>query len=217
MKFPELLKEEVEKQNSPLENRFRELLEIENPTGPELKELIMSDLALRIKTNRKQIKNLTSEPYATSALIETKKFNDVRINDLQIEIKLELENLIPEERKLFYPSLANKDFSAYELQLQSVNEIYKSVEQNKFNGINKVYDDLERAIEIGRIDFATLLIEKLEKFLKENSRLDSQPYQRFLQIQNDFLNLNKRGEIRKKIEDLKAGKKIIEEHLLKFS
>lgn len=71
MKIPNLILQEYEENNEPLEKRFRELNEKENLTGPELKEFTWSDLAGDIKRNRETILTLKQKPYTTSAKILT--------------------------------------------------------------------------------------------------------------------------------------------------
>lgn len=71
MAIPELILQEYVEQNDPLEKRFRELLDIEVLSGPELKELQFSDLPFAIKRNRDTIQKLKQKPYSTAARILT--------------------------------------------------------------------------------------------------------------------------------------------------
>lgn len=215
MKIPELILQEFEENNAPLEKRFRELNDKENLTGPELKEFTWSDLAGDLKRNRDTILNLKEKPYTTSAKI--KMHDDEQQRDLLVEIKLGLEEALTEERKAFYPSLFNKDFSGHELQRQHAEELNKKLVQDGVNGINKIFDTLEESIQIGRTDFSSILIERIDKYFADNRIPSGQPLERFTQIKNDFLSIEKRLETKSRLEDLRTAKKIIDEYNFKFS
>lgn len=140
-----------------------------------------------------------------------------QILDLLVEVKTGLEEAIIEERKAFYPSLFAGDSSGHEFQRQNVEALNKSLVQNGVNGINKIFDDLEESIQIGRTDFSSLLIERIDKYFTENAITHGQPFERFNQIKNDFMNSEKRLETKNKVEDLKTAKKIIDEYNIRFS
>lgn len=148
--------------------------------------------------------------------MKIKVHDQEQITDLLIEVKKGLEEALPQERKAFYPALFAGDSAGHEAQRANVNDIFKHIEQNGVNGLTQILSDLENSIQIGRTDFSSLLIGKIDKYFSDNLIRSGSPFEKFIEIKNDFLNSENRLEIKTKIEDLKNAKKIIDDYNVIF-
>lgn len=209
MKIPKLLLEKEIQESQPLEKKLTDYMNTPYKHGPE--NSAASGFALRLKKYRDQINELRDKPYESSAEILTKSHDKEKIIELLIEAKENLNIALNEEKEVFYPALAAGDFSAHELMIQRAEDYEKSIKVNGLAGINEVFDELERSFELGKYDFTTEMINKIDNYFSEKAILSGQPYLRFQEIKKDFLRDSDRGKILNKIQDLKNGRdKILE-------